>query len=126
VDLFLAEFYAHIGRTGSKFRTQGPEIVSSLCAAAFGFGNPDLFLMKSYQLETEERTAQKAATKEPDPQALPTNDFQRKLQNLRSRIPRSQTPTKHLLKPSRFWGRQPRLSHNASETKTSSYTYTFI
>jgi hypothetical protein len=44
VEIFLSGFDAHIGRSGSKIRTQGPEIVSSLCAATLAFGSPDSFL----------------------------------------------------------------------------------
>jgi hypothetical protein len=49
VEINLSGLDAHIGRTGSKFRTQGPEIVLSLWAAAFDFGNPELYLTQAYQ-----------------------------------------------------------------------------
>lgn len=67
VNIFLSGFDAHIGRTGTKFRIQGPEIVSSLAAAAFDFGDPDTYLTKVFQQDAENRVAQEAASKDLQP-----------------------------------------------------------
>jgi hypothetical protein len=80
VDNFLSGFDAHIGRSGAKFRTQGPEMVSSLCAATFAFGTSEAFLMKAFQSETDRRMAlQVAAPKENENQEPTENEFRVKL-----------------------------------------------
>jgi hypothetical protein len=75
-DIFLSGFDAHIGRIGAKFRTQGPEIVSSLCAATFAFGNPDAVLMKAFLLDNERRVAEA-------PQEPSVNQFEVDLERVR-------------------------------------------
>jgi Est1 DNA/RNA binding domain len=81
VQIYLSGLDAHIGRIGSKFRTQGPEIVSSLCAAAFDFGNPESYLTQAYQQDTEKRAAQEAAAKDLEPSSGTAQDPMTKLQN---------------------------------------------
>ena len=39
----------YIGRVTAKFRVQGPEIASSLCAATFDFGLAEAFLSKCFR-----------------------------------------------------------------------------
>jgi hypothetical protein len=48
MDQFCSILDSHIGRVTSKFRGQGPEITSSLCAATFDFGNEKAFLTKCF------------------------------------------------------------------------------
>lgn len=45
---FILPLDNHIGRVTAKFRVQGPEIASSLCAATFDFGNAQGFLVSSF------------------------------------------------------------------------------
>lgn len=85
VDIFLSGLDAHIARTGSKFRTQGPEIISALCAATFDFGSSEAFLIKAFQLDTERRAALKATTEENEPQDPLANEFQARLEDVRRR-----------------------------------------
>jgi hypothetical protein len=47
----------HIGRVTAKFRVQGPEIASSLCAATFDFGNAKAFLSQTFRDQDDERKA---------------------------------------------------------------------
>ena len=49
MDQFCAIMDNHIGRVTAKFRTQGPEIASSLCAATFDFGNVKAFLSRCFR-----------------------------------------------------------------------------
>lgn len=48
VEQFLSVLNSHIGRVTAKFRVQGPEIASTLCAALFDFGNADSYLWKAF------------------------------------------------------------------------------
>ena len=83
VEVFLSGFDSHIGRTGSKFRTQGPEIASSLCAAAFFFGVPQAYLMKAFHKESEKRTGQTAVPEESIETAAPTKEPPKEFGGLR-------------------------------------------
>jgi hypothetical protein len=48
MDQFCSVLDNHIGRVTAKFRVQGPEIASSLCAATFDFGNAKAYV-EAYQ-----------------------------------------------------------------------------
>jgi Est1 DNA/RNA binding domain len=48
VERFVSSLDSHIGRITAKFRVQGPEMASTLCAALFDFGNVDSFLWKGF------------------------------------------------------------------------------
>ena len=70
----MSSLNTHIGRVSAKFRVQGPELASTLCAALFDFGNVESFLLKAFvaydahlQAELDElkaRTSQATATVE--------------------------------------------------------------
>jgi hypothetical protein len=47
MEQFRATLDNHIDRATAKFRVQGPEIASSLCAATFDFGNSQAFLSQA-------------------------------------------------------------------------------
>jgi hypothetical protein len=47
----------NIGRVTAKFRVQGPEIASSLCAATFDFGNAKAFLSQAFRDQSDRRKA---------------------------------------------------------------------
>jgi Est1 DNA/RNA binding domain len=47
VEQFLSVLNSHIGRVTAKFRVQGPEMASTLCATLFDFGNVDAYLWKA-------------------------------------------------------------------------------
>ena len=47
----------HIGRVTAKFRVQGPEIASSLCAATFDFGHAKSFLFRTFRDRNDRRKA---------------------------------------------------------------------
>ena len=47
MEQFCATLNNHIDRVTAKFRVQGPEIASSLCAATFDFGNAQAFLSQA-------------------------------------------------------------------------------
>jgi hypothetical protein len=47
----------HIGRVTAKFRVQGPEIASSLCATTFDFGNAKAFLSQTFRDQDDQRKA---------------------------------------------------------------------
>jgi hypothetical protein len=47
----------HVGRVTAKFRVQGPEIASSLCAATFDFGNAKAFLSQTFRDQDDQRKA---------------------------------------------------------------------
>jgi hypothetical protein len=49
MNQFLGVLDQHIKRVATRFRTQGPEIAISLCAATFGFGDPTSFLWQAFQ-----------------------------------------------------------------------------
>ncbi|KAL9112830.1 MAG: hypothetical protein Q9227_002907 [Pyrenula ochraceoflavens] len=51
---FLSILDNHIGRVASKWRVQGPEIASTLCAALQDFGDPEAFITKTLR-ENEEK-----------------------------------------------------------------------
>ena len=55
MDQFYSILDNHIGRVTAKFRVQGPEMASSLCAATFDFGNSNSFLSNAF-FELAERT----------------------------------------------------------------------
>lgn len=48
VEQFLSVLNSHIGRVTAKFRVQGPEMASTLCASLFDFGNVESFLWKAF------------------------------------------------------------------------------
>jgi hypothetical protein len=48
----------HIDRVTAKFRVQGPEIASSLCAATFDFGNAQAFLSQAFRDQEDWKKAQ--------------------------------------------------------------------
>ncbi len=48
VEQFLSVFNSHIGRVTVRFRVQGPEMASTLCASLFDFGNVDSYLWKAF------------------------------------------------------------------------------
>ena len=45
---FLSVLDNHVGRITAKFRVQGSEIASSLCAALLDFGTPDAFIWQKF------------------------------------------------------------------------------
>ena len=49
MEQFCAALDNHIGRVTAKFRVQGPEIASSLCAATFDFGSATAFLTQHFR-----------------------------------------------------------------------------
>ena len=59
MDQFAALLDGHIGRITAKFRIQGPEIASTLCAATFDFGNAESFLCGAFQKQEEQRKAKR-------------------------------------------------------------------
>jgi hypothetical protein len=58
----MAQFHStldnHIGRVTAKFRVQGLEIASSLCAATFDFGNAQAFLSQAFRDQEDWKKAQ--------------------------------------------------------------------
>ena len=48
----------HIGRVTAKFRVQGPEIASALCAASFDFGSATAYLSQAFRHQDERKKAQ--------------------------------------------------------------------
>ncbi|KAF7502401.1 hypothetical protein GJ744_005853 [Endocarpon pusillum] len=48
VEQFLFALDRHIGRVTAKFRVQGPELASAICATLFDFGNVDSYLWKAF------------------------------------------------------------------------------
>jgi hypothetical protein len=57
MDQFWSILDNHIGRVTAKFRVQGPEITSSLCAATFDFGNAKAFLSQTFHDQSDRRKA---------------------------------------------------------------------
>jgi hypothetical protein len=57
MDQFCSVLDNHIGRVTAKFRVQGPEIASSLCAATFDFGNAKAFLSQTFRDQDDRRKA---------------------------------------------------------------------
>jgi hypothetical protein len=57
MSLFCSILDSHIGRVTAKFRVQGPEIASSLCAATFDFGNAKAFLSQTFRDQDDQRKA---------------------------------------------------------------------
>jgi hypothetical protein len=49
MEQFCAALNNHISRTTIKFKVQGPQIASSLCAATFDFGNVRAFLSQAFR-----------------------------------------------------------------------------
>jgi hypothetical protein len=64
----------HRGRVTAKFRVQGPEIASSLCAATFDFGNAKSFLSKVFRQEDDRRKAYVEAYQSSHGQEEPPED----------------------------------------------------
>jgi hypothetical protein len=58
MDQFYSTLDNHIGRVTAKFRVQGPEIASSLCAATFDFGNAKAFLSEAFRAQEDRKKAQ--------------------------------------------------------------------
>ena len=83
MDPFLSDLDIHVGRIGSKFRTQGSEIASPLFHLALGFGNTDSAVTKAFQPDTERGTALEAVSKDVDQSISRVDDFQAKIGNLR-------------------------------------------
>ena len=48
VEQHLSVLNTHIGRVTAKFRVQGPEMASTLCATLFDFGNAESYLWKAF------------------------------------------------------------------------------
>jgi hypothetical protein len=76
MDQFLSILDNHIGRVTAKFRVQGPEIASSLCAATFDFGNAKSFLFQAFQDQDDQRKSyleayQNSHSQEEPPQEPP-------------------------------------------------------
>jgi hypothetical protein len=57
MDHFCSILDNHIGRVTAKFRVQGPEIASSLCAATFDFGNSKAFLSQTFRDQNDRKKA---------------------------------------------------------------------
>ena len=57
-DQFLSIQDNQIGCVTAKFRVQGPEIASSLCAATFDFGNARAFLVQAFRDQEDWKKAQ--------------------------------------------------------------------
>jgi hypothetical protein len=58
MDQFCSILDNHIGRVTAKFRVQGPEMASSLCAATFDFGNAKAFLFQTFHDQDDWRKAE--------------------------------------------------------------------
>ena len=58
MDQFCSILDNHIGRVTAKFRVQGPEMASSLCAATFDFGNAKAFLSQTFHDQDDRRKAE--------------------------------------------------------------------
>jgi hypothetical protein len=58
IDQFHSTLDNHIGRITAKFRVQGPEIASSLCAATFDFGNTNAFLSQAFRDQEDRKKSQ--------------------------------------------------------------------
>jgi hypothetical protein len=66
-EQFLSVLDSHIGRTTSKFRTQGPKIAATLTACLFDFGNVESTLLKlfvTYDGQHQAATGQSTMTPE--------------------------------------------------------------
>ena len=48
VNQFLSVLESYIGRVTARFRVQGPEMASTLCATLFDFGNIESYLWKAF------------------------------------------------------------------------------
>jgi hypothetical protein len=57
MDQFYSTLENHIGRVTMKFRVQGPEIASSLCAATFDFGSREAFLSEAFRDQENRKKA---------------------------------------------------------------------
>lgn len=64
IGQFVSIVDNHIGRVTAKWRVQGPEIASTLCAAVQDFGNSEAFLSQILRTEDEKREQAQNATKE--------------------------------------------------------------
>jgi hypothetical protein len=71
MDQFFSTLDNHIGRVTAKFRVQGPEIASSLCAATFDFGNANTFLSQCFREQEDLKKAQFLASQTPSTQEEP-------------------------------------------------------
>jgi hypothetical protein len=58
MEQFCTTLNNHINRAAVKFRVQGPEIASSLCAATFDFGNAQAFLSQAIRDQEDLKKAQ--------------------------------------------------------------------
>lgn len=58
MDQFCSILDNHIGRVIAKFRVQGPEMASSLCAATFDFRNAKAFLFQTFYDQDDRRKAE--------------------------------------------------------------------
>jgi hypothetical protein len=74
MEQFCATLDNHIGRVTAKFRVQGPEIASSLCAATFDFGNAKAFLTQCFRNQEGLKKAQLLAHQSSDGQEEPSLD----------------------------------------------------
>jgi hypothetical protein len=54
---FCSVLDSHIGRVTAKFRAQGPEIASSLCAGTFDFGDEKAFLVQVFRIHDDRHKA---------------------------------------------------------------------
>lgn len=48
VEQFVSALNSHIGRITARFRVQGPEMASTLCASLFDFGDVDSYLLRLF------------------------------------------------------------------------------
>jgi hypothetical protein len=71
MDQFCSVLDNHIGRVTAKFRVQGPEMASSLCAATFDFGNAQSFLFQAFHDQDERRKAEIEAYRSSHGQGTP-------------------------------------------------------
>lgn len=55
---FLSELHGYIDHVTAKFKVRGPEIASILCAATFGFGNSEAYLLQKSHAEHDRKTTQ--------------------------------------------------------------------
>jgi hypothetical protein len=74
MDRFCSLLDNHIGRVTAKFRAQGPEIASSLCAATFDSGNANAFLSRCFRDQEDLKKTHFLAFQGPDTQEEPPAD----------------------------------------------------
>ena len=118
---------SHISRITTKFRVQGPEIASILCAALFDFENVESFLWRAFavsvpqlQTELEElRSAGGHGTVSPQQEYAFINEKGQAYFNQHSQIghPSTSSPTKEPLFS------RPRAAHSTKDLTTKDATF---